>query len=919
MQFSAPSRITAVLGPTNTGKTHLAIERMLGHASGMIGFPLRLLARENYDRIVRLRGPAAVALITGEERIIPQRPQWFVCTVEAMPLNRVVDFLAIDEIQLAADPDRGHVFTHRLLHARGRCETMFLGADTIRPLIRQLIPDIEVISRPRLSKLTYSGPRKLTRLPRRSAVVAFSAQDVYSIAELIRRTRGGAAVVLGALSPRTRNAQVALFQSGEVEHLVATDAIGMGLNMQIDHVAFAATRKFDGHAPRDLTSAEVAQIGGRAGRHLNDGTFGTTGDVSGIDPDIIEQVENHEFPPLRGLFWRSAELKFTSIDGLLASLAQPSRISGLMRTRPADDQRVLETLARDPDIAHAARGLGQVRLLWEVSQIPDFRKLRPENHARLVGQIFNHLTHGTHRLPTDWVAGHLAALDRADGDMHTLMDRIASIRIWTYVSHRANWLDDAEHWRDRARAIEDMLSDALHDRLTQRFVDVRTSVLAKRLRDGDALMAAVSDSDAVSVEGHHLGHLEGLTFIADQAEGRSASRAVQNAAEKALRSEINRRVDRLCIDDDEAFVAADDGDLMWRGAYVARLLPGTSPLRPQVEIPQEGLLTGDQRERVRDRLDLWFTTMTVKTLSPLLDPVPESLGGPARGILFQLSEALGTIPTAQARTQIEALDDTDRRALARLGLRLGRMAIYVPRLFKPPAQRLRAILWSLYRRAPAPAELPDGRMSLLAPEDLSADLAYVLGYRLLRDADNGNRLVRVDGWEQASAGLRTLHREQQKAEKQDPPLLGVSAAALGEVLSPLGVPGTVKDLLCTALGWRLEAMPEGDGGLPYRLSPLQAQRRPGSGRRGPSGRASADFTLRAMGEQDSAAMPFAALRDHVLAQQATAPPAVAPSGKRSRRRKGGAEKASHAVNEGANDAPTSVKAARRRRKKASQS
>ncbi len=459
--FSPAPRLVAVLGPTNTGKTHLAIERMLGHKSGMIGFPLRLLARENYDRIVRLKGARAVALITGEEKILPPNPSYFVCTVESMPLDRPVDFLAVDEIQLCADPERGHVFTARLLEARGLAETMFLGADTIKPLMRRLVPEIEHISRPRFSTLSYTGHKKVTRLPPRSAVVAFAVADVFSLAELIRRQRGGTAVVLGALSPRARNAQVGMFQAGEVDYLVATDAIGMGLNMDLDHVAFARTAKFDGRGPRRLTAAEIAQIAGRAGRHMSDGTFGTTAEQGPLGPEIVEAVETHRFDPLTRLNWRNTRLRFGSVDALLKSLDERPAIPGLVQAREADDHRALQALARNREVAALARHRGAVRLLWEVCQIPDFRKVMSETHTRLLAHIFGHLAGPEERLPTAWIAAQIANFDRVDGDIDTLMARIAHVRTWTYITHRGDWVEGATAWQERARGIEDRLSDAL--------------------------------------------------------------------------------------------------------------------------------------------------------------------------------------------------------------------------------------------------------------------------------------------------------------------------------------------------------------------------------------------------------------------------------------------------------------------------
>ncbi|MGH7115888.1 MAG: helicase-related protein, partial [Stellaceae bacterium] len=502
--FSPAPRLVAVLGPTNTGKTHLAIERMLGHKSGMIGFPLRLLARENYDRIVKLKGARAVALITGEEKILPANPSYFVCTVESMPLDRPVDFLAVDEIQLCADPERGHVFTARLLHARGLAETMLLGADTIKPLMRRLVPEFEHISRPRFSTLSYTGHKKVTRLPPRSAVVAFAVADVFSLAELIRRQRGGTAVVLGALSPRARNAQVGMFQAGEVDYLVATDAIGMGLNMDLDHVAFARTAKFDGRGPRRLTAAEIAQIAGRAGRHMSDGTFGATAEQGPLDPEIVEAVETHRFDPLTRLNWRNTRLRFGSIDALLKSLDERPSAPGLVQAREADDQRALQALARNREVAALATHRGAVRLLWEVCQIPDFRKVMSDTHTRLLAHIFGHLAGPEERLPTDWIAAQMAHLDCAEGDIDTLMARIAHIRTWTYITHRADWVDGATAWQERARRIEDQLSDALHDRITQRFVDRRSAFLVRRLASDDTLSASVSASGEVRVEGAYV-------------------------------------------------------------------------------------------------------------------------------------------------------------------------------------------------------------------------------------------------------------------------------------------------------------------------------------------------------------------------------------------------------------------------------
>ncbi|MHA1114315.1 MAG: helicase-related protein, partial [Alphaproteobacteria bacterium] len=661
-------RITAVLGPTNTGKTHLAIERMLGHASGMIGFPLRLLARENYDRIVKLRGPRAVALVTGEEKIVPPRPSYFVCTVESMPLDRPVEFLAVDEVQLAADPERGHVFTDRLLHARGMSETMFLGADTVRGLIRRLVPEAEFVTRPRFSKLTYSGPRKLTRLPRRGAVVAFSAAEVYRVAELLRRQHGGVAVILGALSPRTRNAQVGMYQAGEVDYLVATDAIGMGLNMDLDHVAFAGLRKFDGRGWRDLAAAELAQIAGRAGRHMSDGTFGIDAALGALAPELVAAIENHEFAPVRAFNWRNRALDFTSIAALRDSLAAPPEVAGLVRARDADDQRALVRLGERAEIAERARAPAAIRLLWNVCQIPDFRDAMGDGHVQLLARVFRYLTSAEGRLPADWVARHVARLDRTGGDIDTLMERIAHVRTWTYIAHRADWLEDASHWQERARTLEDRLSDALHERLLQRFVDRRAATLVRRLRDGGVLAAVIRESDAdgedeVLVEGQYVGRLSGFRFRADPAAVGADVRPVLAAANQALRREMPARAARFCAETDAAFDWGADLRINWRGVAVARLLPGRDALAPRLDLLADDFLEPVQRARLHRRLSEWLAARLRRDLTPLFRLRADGAGaapkvnGAARGLLFQLGEGLGSVPREAVEDQVRALDD----------------------------------------------------------------------------------------------------------------------------------------------------------------------------------------------------------------------------------------------------------------------
>ncbi len=735
------ARIYAVLGPTNTGKTYLAIERMLGHRSGMIGFPLRLLARENYDRIARLKGAANVALITGEERIVPPAPRWYVCTVEAMPLDREVAFLAVDEIQMAADRERGHVFTDRLLRARGYAETMFLGSDTAKPIIRRLVPTAEFIVRPRLSKLSYAGPQKITRLPRRSAIVAFSAADVYGIAELVRRQRGGAAVVFGALSPRTRNAQVAMYQAGEVDYLIATDAIGMGLNMDIDHVAFAELVKFDGRSPRRLSNAELAQIAGRAGRHMRDGTFGTTHEIGGLDAATVEAIENHRFPPLTGVYWRNPDLDFRSPTALLASLERRPPMPELIRMREADDHMTLAALVRDPGILDLARDPAGVRLLWETCQIPDFRKTMGDAHPRLVGQIFRRLrTYG--RLPTDWIANQVARLDRVEGDIDALLTRLAHIRTWTYVAHRPGWLDDAAAWQERTRAIEDRLSDALHERLTQRFVDRRAAVLMRRLNDGAELLSAVTKDGEVLVEGQFAGRLEGFNFVAD-ATAKDGARALLSAANRAVRRDIADRVRRFAEAPDDAFSLDPQGRIHWQGQPVARLVAGDDALTPRVEPLRADLLEAQHREVVRRRLAAWVDAYLQARLEALYRLRGIEASGPARGIAFELATALGTVPRGRVAPLLAALGDADRTALRRAGVHIGDIAVFMPGLRGAASVELRALLWAVHAGKPVPA--PFGvPLSLPRQPDLPPGLMAACGYlaagRLYVRADRLERL-----------------------------------------------------------------------------------------------------------------------------------------------------------------------------------
>ena len=744
-------RVKAVLGPTNTGKTHLAIDRLLAHSSGIIGFPLRLLARENYDKMVARKGVKSVALITGEEKIVPPEARYFSCTAEAMPLDRPVEFLAVDEIQLCADPDRGHIFTERLLHARGLVETMFLGAETIRPLLKRLIPQAEIDTRPRLSQLSHAGATKLTKLPPRSAVVAFSAGEVYAIAELIRRRRGGCAVVMGRLSPRTRNAQVALYQAKEVDFLVATDAIGMGLNMDVDHVAFARLSKFDGHRPRRLTAPEIAQIAGRAGRGMRDGTFGTTGDCLPLTEDLVRAVEDHRFEPLSQICWRSEQLDFSTVDGLLQSLAAPPPGPGLVRGNEATDVETLAALARDPEIRRLATGRSRIRLLWEACQIPDFRKLADETHIRLCARVFRHIAEDG-KLPADWLASQIASISRQDGDIDTLMQRLSGVRVWSYIAARNDWLADAPHWQERAREVEDALSDALHERLTARFVDRRAAHLMRQLDQagGDNLLSAVTARGEVVVEGHPVGYVAGFGFLPDPLAEGPEKKLVLRAARRALRDEMPRRVAAVEAAADEVFTFDDAHRIWWDGAAIGRLRPGASTLTPHIDILDSEFLDGAQRERLRRRLKAWLDHRLRREFAPIYQMMSRADAEMAlRGLAHRLGEALGVLAID---CQEEMAFDVRRRAKA-IGLIAGQYGLFVPAMLRPLAANLRARLLSLSAGSPMPRLPEPGRVSLPGPPEWPPEMTTALGW-----LDAGPVLLRLDVAERIAAELHFATR-----------------------------------------------------------------------------------------------------------------------------------------------------------------
>ncbi|MCE7027676.1 helicase-related protein [Jiella avicenniae] len=805
----ADANVTAVLGPTNTGKTHLAIERMIAHGSGTIGLPLRLLAREVYQKVCDRVGAGHVALITGEEKIRPPNARYFVCTVEAMPRNPGTAFVAVDEVQLAGDLERGHTFTDRILTARGFQETLLLGAGTMQGVLSRLIPGLSTQTRPRMSNLVYAGSKKITRLPRRSAIVAFSAEEVYAIAELIRRQRGGAAVVLGALSPRTRNAQVELYQAGEVDYLVATDAIGMGLNLDVDHVAFAQDWKYDGFQYRQLTAAEYGQIAGRAGRHVRDGTFGVTGQVNPLPDELVEALEAHSFAPVKVVQWRSGDLDFASIDALKDSLERPPPNEALAKALPAVDQRALEFLARLPEITRRARGAKRVELLWEACKLPDYRRIAPAQHAEIIASIFADVADNGH-VSEDYMAAQVRRADRTEGDLDTLSQRIAEIRTWTYISHRPDWLADPTHWQEKTRDIEDRLSDALHDRLTKRFVDRRTSVLMKRLRENAFMEAEIASDGTVSVEGHAVGELQGFRFSPDtKAEG-ADGRAVRTAAQKALAGEFEKRAERFANAPNGDLALGSDGLIRWLGAPVATLTGGEDPLKPRIVVLADEQLTGPARDMVSARLERFVTYQVSTILKPLADlKQGEGLEGVARGLAYRLVEEYGILQRRDVSEEVRGLDQAARAALRRCGVRFGAYHIFVPTLIKPAPASLLTLLWAIQndgRDRPGFSDvthlLSTGRTSAVADTAYDPIFYKLAGYRLL-----GRRAVRVDILERLADLIRpALGWKPGTGKRPDGGYNGAQFLVTPAMMSILGATADDMDEILKGLGYRPQPM-----------------------------------------------------------------------------------------------------------------
>lgn len=773
-------KVKAILGPTNTGKTYYAMDRMLAHTSGIIGFPLRLLARENYDKAVSKVGKSNVALVTGEEKIIPPYAKYFCCTVESMPLEREFSFLCVDEIQLAADPDRGYIFTDRILHSRGKEETVLLGAETIRPLLQKILPDVIIETRPRLSTLSYIGVKKLTRLKPRSTIVAFSVPEVYKIAELIRTKKGGAAIVMGALSPRTRNSQVDLYQNGQVDYLIATDAIGMGLNMDIDHVAFASDSKFDGSIPRYLTAPEIAQIAGRAGRSSRNGTFGVIDESLKFDEDTIEQIETHSFFPLKNLWWRNTDLNFSSVNKLIKSLDKAPPFNFMRKKVGALDAICFSHLSQLETIKAKIGVKENLTLLWNICQIPDFSNTLSGMHFSLLEKTFELLL-SKGKLDNEWIKSQITRLDRYDGEIDTLLNRISNIRTWTFITNRSNWLDETEYWQNQAKTIEDKLSDELHERLTQRFVDKKIVILNKTLKEYHNLEAIVRIDGKVLVEGEEVGTLNGFDFVPTLSNGENAA-PILTAARKTLPKEIGRRVKELLMSDNAAFKFGNDGTILWQNNVVASLVNGENVYSPKININSTELLSDEQIKQIQLRIieavegnirNILLEAITLK--SPSFEKVLKinndqsqneekisetdkasniNLSGKSLGIAYEVYEGLGSAKTSNLSMSINTLSDNEKTHLAKLGLRLGVETIYLPNLLKPSAINLRALLWSVFHQNfPDHGTPPDGRVSVVMAPGSNYDFYRAIGFVPL-----GDLALRADIAERLSALIRVEAR-----------------------------------------------------------------------------------------------------------------------------------------------------------------
>ena len=735
------NKITAVLGPTNTGKTYLAIETMLSFESGMIGFPLRLLAREVYDKIIKKIDLTKVALITGEEKIIPSNAKYYLCTVESMPIDKNLEFVAIDEIQMCSDFERGHIFTDRLLNLRGEKLTMLLGSSTVKKIISNLNADIEFINKERLSKLTYVGHKKISRIDRKSAIIAFSTEEVYAIAELIRRQKGGAAIVMGSLSPKTRNAQVALYQSGDVDFLVATDAIGMGINMDLDHVFFSNLKKFDGKKLRKLNSSEIGQIAGRAGRYLNDGSFGITGDCSEINSEEVESLETHKFEEIRTIFWRNPNLNFNNANSLLISLDEKPNEEWLRRIHECEDEKVLKHFLKDLDKYKIKNNSKELVLLWECCQIPDFVKKTYGHHLEVVSKVFEFLTSSKGQITNRYMKEQLSYLDKLDGNVDSISNRIANVRTWSYVSNKVNWVENQDYWVERTKSLEDKLSDRLHEELTKSFIDKRASILARGLKQDALFNTKIIDNRKVVIDDQFIGELKGLKLDLDLKVGALDTdiKSLKKAARQSISPELQNRIKKIINND--LIELKEDFKIYWGEFPIAKLLPGKDYLKPEFNLIIDDMIDTSEQKKLQVFLEKWINKKINLILKSLIDLKNyKDNKSNIRALAYQLYENNGVIKREDVIDYTKALDQKERKILRDIGVKFGRYHIYLHKLLKPEAVSLRLILWKNFHQKYFNFKPPTFGLNFLeSKKSLNKNFMLICGFEKF-----DNFFVRID-------------------------------------------------------------------------------------------------------------------------------------------------------------------------------
>ena len=731
-------KIIALLGPTNTGKTHVAIEKMLEHNTGIFGLPLRLLAREVYDKCIKKVGVENVALITGEEKIIPSTANYFICTVESMPKNKEVDFVAIDEIQMCADRERGHIFTERMLESRGAKLTMFLGSQIMENIISELVNDVEFEKKERFSKLSYSGIKKISRLERKVAIIAFSIEEVYAIAELVRRQKGGAAVIMGSLSPKTRNSQVGLYQSGDVDYLIATDAIGMGLNMDINEIYFSNLKKFDGKKTRRLNLIEMSQIAGRAGRFKNDGGFGTTGDCETLNSDEIEKIEKHQLPETKTIYWRNSKLDFKNPETLISSLELKPAQKNLMRTNDSLDESVLRFFLKkgaNNIIYHK-----NLELLWECCQIPDFEKKAYGQHINVIDKVFQFLSTRKNKIPSAFMKEQLKGLEKDHGNVDLLSHRLSNVRTWSYVANKKNWVENSDYWVQLTKSIEDKLSDKLHDELTKSFIDKKISILSRSLKQDLILNTEINDDDKIYIDGQLIGELKGLKFLIEITSKTLDTdiKSIRKAARKGIEKELLKRVDEIL--EKGELIISNDNKIIWKNNPVARLKKGNDYLNPEIDIIADDTLNEEARYKLSKFLNKWLEDFINNLLGDLIKLKTHEISNQyLRGLVFQLYEKNGVIKRNEVDKIVKLIPLQERKRLWGMGIKIGRYHIYLPKMLKPKAVEFRISLWKIFHNQTSKNQIPKSGLNFLIGAPSEKNFLLLCGFE-----NFGQFFVRID-------------------------------------------------------------------------------------------------------------------------------------------------------------------------------